>query len=565
MALAEWQVGSVYTLVAVEDQGCRGLVVGIRARRIETGEAAIFDKASLGLAIDTLRHLQDSVTPVRQAIVKRVWHDRQRATPKQLQVTIVPPAVFSAKGLKCEVVGGSLGTAVLLVELSAELDLPLRQDIAVAGSVSLTGEISPVKNLALKVTAAANDPRIRKLILPPLDPDGSVGALAPLEKEQILDAIETARRRLDIVHVANVHELLEKAFEPAAIVPASLRGGFFLPTTPCDEDGSIIQKAAAFLTEGNEQRFWSSLRTASSGRDYGLARSLIRHRVQFDIGRGRYSGGLGAQLETEVARLPAEARSLKGFFPLLTHAERLRLCELAGETFQDDFDCLWAAVSGRAAGVQCRRDSRVRRSKDAVENDAKIAAAVDRVLDNISGESLAARVDKPINSTAFDHSHLSAVCQSDSSFLAGITDQFVSLSRSVGTIIPVPVAPAISEDAVALVERTFQGAGGYRGALATAKNGGSRGGLRHVLTAMTDRFIAECRLKYSSRVFKEALEPLNGRGRIAFVKAFLAKAGPSLPPDIRTQSPGCLARHYEVLVEAYVRSMDRVKELLRTL
>jgi len=94
---------------------------------------------------------------------------------------------------------------------------------------------------------------------------------------------------------------------------------------------------------------------------------------------------------------------------------------------------------------------------------------------------------------------------------------------------------------------------------------GTNGGMRLILDVMTEQFKAEQQAEYVDRIVKTAVDPLDWDDRIAFMKAFMDRLGPYLPSDIRSQSPMRFARHYREIIRTYVHSVDRVKQLLRTL
>ncbi len=219
------------------------------------------------------------------------------------------------------------------------------------------------------------------------------------------------------------------------------------------------------------------------------------------------------------------------------------------------------ATPAHVAGAEPLRGNTTGVAANAEDLDPGMVEKVTVLLDRISAKSIGAHVDKPISLTPLDQFDRKPSHDSNEGFVDAISRRYAALLQSLGSPTVSPDTPAVREDAVALVERTFQWDGGYSGALAEAKDRG----VSHVLKAMTERFIQEARLRYAHRVFKETLAPLAFQDRVALVKAFVAKAGPSLPPEIRSQQPERLVSHCEALLEAYVRSMDKVKGLLRTL
>jgi hypothetical protein len=196
--------------------------------------------------------------------------------------------------------------------------------------------------------------------------------------------------------------------------------------------------------------------------------------------------------------------------------------------------------------------------------DHGMLAKASLLLDRLSAKSLREHVDRPIALAPRSHDISSHLCKSSEEFVAAISKRYAVLLQSLGISGISAADPTTQEDAVALVDRAYQRAGGFQAALAEAKEG-LHGGLCDVFKAETEQFRRESRAKYSKRVYMEIVGPLGWPDKVALVHAFLAKAGPTLPADIRSQTPERLARNFEGLVEAYVESMDTVKELFRTL
>ena len=82
---------------------------------------------------------------------------------------------------------------------------------------------------------------------------------------------------------------------------------------------------------------------------------------------------------------------------------------------------------------------------------------------------------------------------------------------------------------------------------------------------MTERFKTNEQTKHIRRILKAALDPLDWDEQVRFMTAFLQRIAPLLPPEIRAAPPERFARHYEQILQAYARSLDRVKQLLRNL
>jgi hypothetical protein len=123
---------------------------------------------------------------------------------------------------------------------------------------------------------------------------------------------------------------------------------------------------------------------------------------------------------------------------------------------------------------------------------------------------------------------------------------------------------AAADEAIDLVRSAMHNDGGFEAAEAEAYHGG-KGGLRFVLDAMADHYKNEQKLHRVQRVLKEAINPLDDQDRIAFMDALFERLVPLLPEDVRDRGASRFVEHYETLVRHYVRSMDRVREVFRSI
>jgi hypothetical protein len=189
-------------------------------------------------------------------------------------------------------------------------------------------------------------------------------------------------------------------------------------------------------------------------------------------------------------------------------------------------------------------------------------STLEALMSEIDGAFLARTIGLPIDTARATYVLDSAIVTSHDEFLDTITAFYLHVYRHVHGG---PVnADAVKDDAMALLQRAFADRGGIEAALAEGRTG-VRGGMRYVLDAMTDRLRSERQIKHVNRVFKEALDPLDSQSRVSLMAALLNRIGPSLPREIETTPPERLAKHYELIVKTYVESLDKVKELFRSL
>jgi hypothetical protein len=66
-------------------------------------------------------------------------------------------------------------------------------------------------------------------------------------------------------------------------------------------------------------------------------------------------------------------------------------------------------------------------------------------------------------------------------------------------------------------------------------------------------------------VLKQALDPLDWDAKVGLIEALLARIRDHLPAELRDEPAARFATSYELVVQAYAASLDRVKHLLRRL
>ena len=89
--------------------------------------------------------------------------------------------------------------------------------------------------------------------------------------------------------------------------------------------------------------------------------------------------------------------------------------------------------------------------------------------------------------------------------------------------------------------------------------------MRSVLDAVAGQFRRGRYTDHVQKVFREAVSALDWGERVAFMRAVLKGLQPFLPPDLCDQPPERFVQQSEVIVQAYVASLDRLSQLLRTL
>ena len=89
--------------------------------------------------------------------------------------------------------------------------------------------------------------------------------------------------------------------------------------------------------------------------------------------------------------------------------------------------------------------------------------------------------------------------------------------------------------------------------------------MRSILDTLTEQYKTEKQAEYVQRVLKDSVNSLDRRQRIKFIQAALKHLGPFLPPELKNEPPERFARNYETIIRVYVKSIDKINRLLRTM
>ncbi|MCO6438540.1 MAG: hypothetical protein J5J06_15725 [Phycisphaerae bacterium] len=502
-----------------------------------------------------IEHLVDTVLPVVDRIMQLLCLPR-----RSFEVSVVNIGAASTADLGVSVSGFSSDAPVFLALVSAGLKMPLRQDVVTTGHIaSPDGDIRSVESIPAKLAAAAELPDVSRFIYPGSDADTSLESLSPVARQHIADSIAEVCIRMRPIGVHDVADLLNETTSDEARALGALRSGFFSAPLESVEDRGIPGRAAQLLGQGNELRLWraleSHLRSGKSRPAKLLLNTWVRHHLQ----RKHYPTDFGLKLSHLIGSLPQATRRIRVTFPLLSARTCVALSRFA--TKEDDCDVrrLFEASAGKGL---IDRHTPTASSSRRRKGDA--ATAVDVVLAEISADALAQKIGNPIDAVRARHVLPHVIVASHEEFLDTTCAFYSALVQADVVTPPSERADDLAGGALALVANAFADRGGPEAAETEARYG-IHGGMRFVLDLMTEQHKASQQSLHVRRLLKEALDPLDWDARVAFMRALLERIGSALPEDIRSAPPHRFVRKLEPIVLAYVRSVDRVGELLRTL
>ncbi|MCX5674668.1 MAG: hypothetical protein NTX87_06635 [Planctomycetota bacterium] len=509
-------------LVFGRDRAAKAIVSSVVARTRPGGRKRLVMRGQVTFDNPIFDHLSQNVLGVVDRIGQLLGVKR-----RSFEIEVVTPGVASMFELPVSISGFSADAPVFLALMSASLGMPVRQDVVTTGHIgSSDGELRPVKHIPAKLAAAAAEQNIHSFAYPSMDPDCSVSTLAPEEKAAVEEAVTAAKDRLRVTSVADVGHLLQQAIDEESLLLGALKGDFFGKEDLAGTCTGPLGHAVDLLVSDHARRFWRAIQATLSSSDAVRAKELLLERCRFHLRRKEYPSGFGGNLLPLVRSLPATVRRRKATFPLIPLRDCFRLAQFASPGDQADAEVLLSAVSGKRLGRHSGQ-----------EEDAAAATQDDTASKTVE------------------------VVDSHEAFYDEIESFYLAMLRqSAGC--SVTASDMLAAEAHDLLSRAFADKGGVEAALAEALYGTS-GGMRYILDVMTERFRAEQQAKWVDQVLKTALDALDWNARVAFMKAFLARLGPQLPAEFRSQPPERFARHYEVLLQEYVKSLNHLNRVLQ--
>jgi len=327
------------------------------------------------------------------------------------------------------------------------------------------------------------------------------------------------------------------------------------------DENPRIEKIVEFLTQGSEQRFWEELESQMQAGRNRIIKKVLQAVSTFHINRETYPKNFGHLLFHIIQSLSTEM--LKNFhFPLLSMSEFVRLIQFVEESGYDDIRLLLKAIYGeklnQPVGLCEEKESIDELPANSYEEK------VENILSEVSEDALTKRIGIPIDSARACYVINSILVTSFESFNKKIVSFYLHLLRNTWSISDSVSLEAAGPEAFALLERAFTNKGGIKAALAEAKHATKNGGLRFVFDQMTNQFKREEQGKHVNSVLKSVMDPLDWEGKVALTGEIIKRLEHNLPSKITSQPPERWAGHYEIIVRAYVESMDQVKSLFRS-
>ena len=490
---------------------------------------------------------------------------RQLGLPEEcFEISGVNLGAASALGVGVRISGLSADLSTFIAILSAALQISTSSDFVATGHIaSSQGDITAVKGILAKLEAAINDSSIKRFIYPDLRDDASLKALSPSQRDRSITAIMAARDAIHTTAVRGIDELVSEVFAEEDIVLASLKEGFFDVSGPRGDGSDPVTNAISYLANDNERRFWSVLQRYFSAGMCDEGKELLDAFAHFYIRRRRYPTAFGAKLFQLLCSLPPAVRRLNIKFPILDRAVCAGVGKLAQSNDYDDVPSLLDAALGRhiiPKNEPCRLNDLS--GKGTPDTDCM---AFDAIASLINEQTLAREISIPIDSARGSYTLASSTVETYGEFIGTLESFYIHMKLYIGDS-PAGMSdtPKARSEAIAILERTFYDKGQDKAAFARARDG-TGGGMKFILDAVTEQYKTEEHAKYILRVFKDAMSEMEWDEQVQFMRGAMKRLGPFLPVDLRDEPADRFTGNCEAVVRAYVQSVDRMGQLLRTM
>lgn len=545
-------------LVFGREPSTQAVISHVIARRLESrGHVRVRFSGTVQFSHAAKRHIRSTIVP----IVDRILSGLQLPS-YDFELSAVNLGAASALDVGMTISGFSADVAILAALLSAGLQIPIVDDSVVTGHIaSGDGDIRVVKSLAAKVRAVEADGAVSHFLYPDLDQDQSLQTLSPAERQRAITAVMGVRDSLRTRAVRGIDEVIRALFTHANIVLASLKEGFFTAVVACQSDNPVA-RTIGLLAQDNSGRFWRVLQQCLFAGDNDRSKRLLEALVDFRIVRESYDSGLGAKLLDLLRCVPPAVRRLQIKFPLVDTARCLKLGAFAAPADHQDVLMLLDAVHGK--GLAATPEAPVAEPATAAASEADYAA-FDAVVAQISEKAIARDLGVPLDSARGSFILDSSTVQSPDEFHEVLDAFYIHLhcwiSCRTGESLD---AGRVRTEAIKLLETAFRNQGGEQAAYARARDG-IQGGMRSVLDTIAEQCKRDRYTAHVQRTLCEAISAMDWDDRVAFMQAAMRRLGPFLPPELSDEPPERFVRQYEVIVQTYVESLDKLSQLFRTL
>lgn len=294
----------------------------------------------------------------------------------------------------------------------------------------------------------------------------------------------------------------------------------------------------------------SFLKRIISG-EYDSAAEFLKEFLEAHLSENRYPKGIGSGLFDALVAISQEKKA-KIQFPLFPTTFNDRLFAVADSSNSTDAKLLFIINSGNSIKTL---------QADNGNQDHAIENRLEIILRKIDAINLTRKIALPIDSARASFAFQSVTADPDG-FDEVLVSFYSHLLSSLNRKISDSDHYALGAEAYELLNRAYTNKGGIKAAMVDVVEG-VNGGLRQVFDAMVEQLKYEEKEAYVNYVLKTEIDPLDWDAKVSLMKSFLEKLRGNLPKEITRDPPERFVSNWEVIVKAYVRSIEQVKSILK--
>lgn len=312
-----------------------------------------------------------------------------------------------------------------------------------------------------------------------------------------------------------------------------------------------------FLLHQLEQRFYRYIKdNLWAGKPVA---KILNRLADFYIKRKTYPMGFGAQLFTALSSVPGFLRPQVLKNTLITKGRARKLQALVKDSGFEDAALLCDCLRGKYLQEEPVHDNG-QGTSDRRDATGEFDLFVAMLNQKNFAEKWGNDIDQARSSFPLPVGTVSR-CQT---FIDIIESFYIHLVSCVTRTTTNPHQSLfLKQESLILLEETFKRDGGFDHAFAMARDGTSNG-LRGVLDHMTDQYKQRRYEILVTDCFTRALKQRNFQKRLTFIQGAVLHLHPFLSPECQDWSAERFASKIELIITAYIQSVDRFSEITAT-
>jgi len=535
------KAGSVLVLGQGKDK--RGFITSLVARTIDLESRLVF-AGPVRFTKKTQIHIEKTILPLIDTILDALGLEQS-----SIEISAENHSVASGLDTGIDISGFSADLAVFMAMLGAILGLEIPPDCAFTGHVaSISGILSEVHSLDIKIKCARSHQQTKRLFCPRV----SFDTLVVDQQHQNFQATVSGNG-LEIVQVRHLGELISRVVTQEQVILSALAHGYF------DRNGGMSgpDDVCHFLLNQLEQRFYRYI--ADNLWEGKPVAKILNRFADFYIERQTYPEGFGAKLFTALSSVPGFLRHQVLKNTLVTRDRAQKLQALAKDSDFEDAALLCDCLRGKHL-----QEEPVHDNSPTISGRRDVTGEFNLFIATLSQRSFAEKWGRDIDQARSSFPLLVGTINRCREFIDIVESFYIHLVSCVTrTTINPHQSLFLKQESLILLEETFNREGGFDQAFAIARDG-TFNGLRGVLDRMTDQYKQKRYEIFVTDSFTRALKQRDFQQRLEFIQDAVLHLRSFLSPECQNWAPERFGHQIDLIITAYIQSIDRFSEITAT-